>query len=76
MGDPVGNGAIYLAGIIFGLMALLHLARIFCPFQVQIGDFIVPLWASYAGFIIFGLISVFLFRARHFVNKTKLPPTP
>jgi hypothetical protein len=62
---PVGNGAIYLAGIIFGLIALLHLARVFCPFQIIVGSFNVPDWFSYFGFIIFGFISVYLFRSRH-----------
>jgi hypothetical protein len=61
----VGNGAIYLAGILFGLAALVHLARLFCPFPVTIGHFSIPEWWSYGGFIIFGLLSVYLFRARH-----------
>ena len=61
----MGNKAIYLAGIIFGLMALWHLARIFCPFNVTIGSYSIPYWFSYVGFILFGLLSVYLFRARH-----------
>ncbi len=65
----MGNGVIYLAGIIFGIMALVHLGRLFCPFQVAIGTFLIPEWFSYIGFIFFGFLSVYLFRARHIVPK-------
>lgn len=61
----VGNGAINLAGILFSLMALLHLARLFCPFPVTIGTFMVPEWASYVGFFFFGALAFYLFRSRH-----------
>jgi hypothetical protein len=61
----MGNGAIYLAGILFGLAALIHLGRIFCPFEVVIGGFPLPHELSYLGFIVFGLLSIALFRARH-----------
>ena len=65
----MGNGAIYTAGVIFGMMALLHLARIFCPIYVQLGSFIIPQFFSYIGFILFGLLSIFLFRQRHILPK-------
>lgn len=65
----MGNGAIYLAGLIFALMALMHLARVFCPFQVMIGTFEIPHWFSYFGFILFGLLSVYLFRSRHILPR-------
>jgi hypothetical protein len=61
----MGNGAIYLAVIIFAFMALIHLARILCPFEVMIGGVALPHELSYLGFIIFGLIAIALFRARH-----------
>jgi hypothetical protein len=35
----MGNGAIYLAGLLFAIMALVHLARLFCPFDVTVGTF-------------------------------------
>jgi hypothetical protein len=60
----MGNGAIYLAGLIFALMAFIHLARIFCPFDVILGHYQVPQEFSYVGFILFGLLSVYLFRGR------------
>lgn len=61
----MGNGAIYLAGILFGLAALIHLGRIFCPFDVIVGGFSIPHELSFVGFIFFGMLSVYLFRARH-----------
>ncbi len=65
----MGNGAINIAGTLFGLAALIHLARLFCPFQVMIGNFAIPEWWSYFGFFLFGLLSIYLFRNRHVVVK-------
>ncbi len=67
----MGNGAIYLAGLLFAIMALVHLARLFCPFDVTIGTVAIPDWASYIGFIVFGLLSIFLFRARHRIPRVE-----
>jgi hypothetical protein len=61
----VGNGAINLAGILFGLGALIHLGRIFCPFDVVIGGFSIPQEMSYVNFIFLGMLSIYLFRSRH-----------
>lgn len=69
----MGNGAIFLGGLIFALMAFLHLARVFCPFTVMIGTFVIPHWFSYVGFIIFGLLSIYQFKA---CNYHHLPPPP
>ena len=65
----MGNGAITLSALIFAIMALVHLGRIFCPFEVQIGSFVAPEWFSYLGFIVFGLLSAYLFKARCCYNK-------
>lgn len=61
----MGNGAINLAGVLFALAALIHLARLFCPFDVTIGHFQIPHWWSYVGFFFFGMLSIYLFRNRH-----------
>lgn len=65
----MGNGAICLAGLLFGVMALIHLGRIFCPFDVVIGGISIPHEFSYVLFIFCGLLSIALFRARHFHTK-------
>lgn len=66
----MGKTAVTLAGIFFAFIALVHLGRIFCPFEINIGGFMVPDWASYVGFIIAGLLSVYLFQARRCSEPT------
>jgi hypothetical protein len=61
----MSNGAIYLAGILFGLGAFIHLARIFCPFEVIIAGYAIPYEASYPGFVVLALLSIYMFRSRH-----------
>lgn len=71
----MGKCAITLAALFFGLVALIHLGRIFCPFEIAIGGFKVPEWASYVGFVVAGLFSVYLFQARHCFNSCTKDPT-
>ena len=61
----MGNGAIYLAGVLFGLVAFVHLARIFCPFEVIIAGYAIPYETSYPAFVLLGLLSIYMFRSRH-----------
>ena len=51
-----------IAALIFALMALLHLYRLFTNFQVILGSHTVPMWVSYVGLIIPGLLAVMLYR--------------
>jgi hypothetical protein len=46
-----------IAVIFFGLFALLHVTRLIVGFQVVIGSFTVPVWASIAGAIVFAYLS-------------------
>ncbi len=48
---------IWISAILFSLIAILHLVRLFTGFQVVIGVEI-PLWASLAGFIIGGVLAI------------------
>jgi hypothetical protein len=41
-----------LAGIIFAVVALLHLLRIYMGWSVVIADWSVPMWVSWLGFIV------------------------
>lgn len=72
----MGNGAIYLAGTLFGVIALIHLGRIFCPFEVVVGGIAIPYEMSYIVFIFCGLLSIALFRARHFHRKEPEKKSP
>ena len=51
-----------LAGIIFTLVALFHLVRIYMDWPVMIADWSVPKWVSWIGLIVAGGLGVFGFR--------------
>ncbi|MEM3126844.1 MAG: hypothetical protein QW331_02130 [Candidatus Woesearchaeota archaeon] len=38
--------------VVFGIVALLHLWRSFAEWPAQIGDFMLPVWASYIAVIV------------------------
>jgi hypothetical protein len=48
-----------LAGIIFAIVALLHLLRIYTGWPVVLGNWIVPMWVSWIGLIVAGCLSYF-----------------
>jgi hypothetical protein len=48
-----------VAGIIFGLVALVHLARIYMDWPVVIGDWSVPIWVSWIGLVVAGGLAIF-----------------
>jgi hypothetical protein len=43
-----------VAGIIFALVALLHLVRIFMEWPVLIGHWSIPMWASWIALVVAG----------------------
>ena len=51
-----------IAAVIFGLMALLHVYRIFTHFQVIVGSHMVPQEVSWIAILVTGLLSVMLFK--------------
>ncbi len=57
------NAALYVAGIIFLLIAVLHLVRLFYKIEVVAGGFVLPLWFSVAGLLLATLLSYWMFRA-------------
>jgi hypothetical protein len=48
-----------VAGMIFALVALLHLVRIIIGWSVVIGDWSVPMWVSWIGFVVAGGLAFF-----------------
>ena len=46
-----------VAGIIFALVALLHLLRIYAGWPIVIGNWAVPLWFSWIGLVVPGALS-------------------
>ena len=51
-----------VAGTLFGLMCLAHLARIVIGFQVLLGSHPVPLWLNGVGCIVTGVLAFWLWR--------------
>jgi hypothetical protein len=56
------NLALRIGGIIFGIVCLAHLWRIFAQIPVQIGTHDVPIWGSVAGAIVAGALSLWMWR--------------
>ena len=51
-----------IAAIIFLVMALLHLLRLFVKFQIVLGTHVMPHWLSIVGLVVAGLLAWGLFR--------------
>jgi hypothetical protein len=47
------------AGVVFAVVALFHLVRIYMGWSVIIGDWSVPMWMSWLGLIIAGGLAFF-----------------
>lgn len=56
--------ALTVSGVVFFLMALLHLSRLVFRFNVVFGDYPVPLWVNGIGLILAGGLSYWMFQAR------------
>ncbi len=50
-----------MSGTIFGIVALLHLARIIYGWPAQIGTFIVPTWVSWLSLLVAGYLAITAF---------------
>jgi hypothetical protein len=48
-----------LAGVIFAIVALLHLLRIYMAWPIVIGNWTVPMWASWIALVVAGGLSYF-----------------
>lgn len=46
------NTALHIAAVIFSLIGLIHLYRAVRGYPITVGNFSLPLWASYLAFII------------------------
>lgn len=55
--------ALIVAGIMFGLVTLLHLLRIIYHWPIIIATRIVPIWVSVIGFILPLLLMIWMFTA-------------
>ena len=55
--------ALFVAGIMFGLFALVHLIRLFSKFEVTVGGRIIPMWVSVVGLLVAVTLSLWMFMA-------------
>ena len=51
-----------ISGVLFALVACAHLLRIVNGLSVQVDEYMVPMFASWIGFAVPGLLAVWAFR--------------
>jgi hypothetical protein len=56
------NRALRVGGIIFGIVCLAHLWRLFAHIDIQVGTHHFPIWGSVAGAIVAGALSLWMWR--------------
>jgi hypothetical protein len=56
-----------VAGVIFAVVALFHLVRIFMEWTVIIGDWSIPMWASWIALVVAGGLALLGLRLRRWV---------
>lgn len=55
---------LFVNTVIFGIVALLHLWRALMGFELNIGSFSLPIWASFLAFLVAGYLSYLNYHAR------------
>jgi hypothetical protein len=51
-----------VSGLVFGVVAVVHLARIVAEWPFVVGPFAMPVWVSWGGLFAAGTLSVWAFR--------------
>jgi hypothetical protein len=51
-----------IAALIFALMSLIHVYRLFTDFQVVLGSHVIPMWVSYVAIVVAGGLAIGLYR--------------
>lgn len=59
------NAALLLSGIIFVIIALMHLIRLIYSVEIIVGNYAMPMWASVLALIVSGIVSFLMFNARN-----------
>lgn len=50
-----------VAGVVFALMALIHLARLYFQFPIIVGTTLIPLWVNILGLVVAAGLSYWMF---------------
>ena len=56
------RGYLLISGVIFGLVAVLHLLRVVNGWPFQVGTWSVPMWPSWLGVLVPGVLCGWAFR--------------
>jgi len=57
------KAALLTAGIVFLVVSVMHLLRLFYNVEVKVKNFVVPVWASIFGFIVSLGLSIWMFKS-------------
>jgi hypothetical protein len=60
-----------LAALIFAVVALVHLFRLWSQFRIVFGTHTVPVWVSIIGFLVPAILAVMLYREARRVSGGK-----
>lgn len=52
-----------IGGVVFGIVAIMHLLRIIYSISIIIAGYTMPLWASWAGLFVALILSILMFKA-------------
>jgi hypothetical protein len=56
--------ALFVAGLIFALIAIIHLLRFLFKTEIMVGGHVISMELSLVGFVIAGLLSIWMFMAK------------
>ena len=59
----MAKNALQVAGVVFGLVALLHLSRFLLHFDLMIGMTLVPVWVNGVGFVVASFLAFLMFNS-------------
>ena len=51
-----------ISGLIFGIVSLMHLLRLLNEWTLQLGPLVAPVWMSWLGMVVAGMLSFWGFR--------------
>ncbi len=53
---------IQITGVIFGVVALVHVVRLMLDWPAQVAGWVVPIWISWVAILVSGALCVWAFR--------------
>ena len=66
-----------ISAILFTVLAIGHVLRLFLGLPVEVGSHVIPMWVSWVGVAVTGILAVWGFRASSLKkNRDDLPHAP